>query len=360
MKFSIIKHNKNGQYDGRPVFDGYMNDHWIKPLTNTFTLVENHDEADFTILPIVWERDYEYDESLNFKNFKNIIILDFYEYGCGAWVHKSYDTSYNLFGFNHFLNFDETFFERDQEIQKLHNGIFNHLQQSVRVYFKRELSSLLDYSSMGVKVLPADFINDIPIFDPKSEDDFWKEKTIDLLYIWGRSSTCRARLHGALWQEIDVFGHNFFDSLDQYEFEHVNDKRERSIVLLHREHYERVPYMDFQFKAKCVIDMYGAGKKCFRTIESSIDTISIKQDPSAQAHRYPWVDGENCITIPNEEDTNKLDVSKSVEKIISYIRRGQQHELYNIYVNSVATSHKYNQDIYMKDYVIPEIQNSLK
>ena len=63
QKYSVIKHNKNGKY--RRTYDGYLDHRWFSMLDNLCEYTENHEEADFSILPIVWEPEYEYDEQLN-------------------------------------------------------------------------------------------------------------------------------------------------------------------------------------------------------------------------------------------------------------------------------------------------------
>lgn len=222
MKYSVLKHNKNGNY--QDCYDGYLNAHWFSVLANMMEFTHNHEEADFTILPIVWEPNYEYDESINSINFKNLIILDFMEVGCGTWPDKRYQQNfYSFFGLKHEPY--DGFFERDKQFLRLHENLNVVLKDKIRIYFKRELSNLLDLSNLGVKVLPADFINTYKEYTPCTEDEFWK-RGLDILYIWGRSSQDRVKLYGMLFAQMDRFGHNMYSSEKQYDEELIKNKRD--------------------------------------------------------------------------------------------------------------------------------------
>lgn len=355
MKFSIVKHNKNGNY--QDCYDGYLNVHWFKPLSNIIEITRNHEEADFTIMPIVWEPNYEYDKSINSINFKNLIILDFVELGCGSWSNNTYQRSYSLYGIKH--EYSDNFFEREKELLKLHENLNTVLKDKIRVYFKRELSNLLDLSNLDVKVLPADFINTYNEYTPCTEDEFWK-RGLDLLYIWGRSSQDRVRLYGTLFAQMDRFGHNMYSSEKQYEEELIKNKRDCAFALFHKEWYERVDFMKYQKNSRTVIDLYGAGLKCFRTIESTIDALSFKQDLSFLSHAYPWIHGENCIMFENRPNSNNLDEYKACDTMWHYIRGPGKNDLYKMYLKSCETNLKYRNVTYLKDYFIKNIESELK
>jgi hypothetical protein len=355
MKFSVIKHNKNGNY--QDCYDGYLNVHWFSPLTNTLQFTRNHDEADFTILPIVWEPNYEYDTSINSINFKNLIILDFFEFGCGTWSDKRYQQFYSFFGMKHEPY--DGFFEREKQFLQLHENLRNALRDKIRVYFKRELSNLLDLSQVGTKVLSADFINTYEEYTPCTEEQFW-QRGLDLLYIWGRSSQDRVRFYGTLFAQMDRFGHNMYTSEKQYEEELIKNKRDNAISLFHKEWYERVEFRKYQNNSRAVIDLYGAGMKCFRTIESTINSISFKQDLSFLKHAYPWIHNENCIMFENKENSNNLDEHKACDTLWHYIRGDGKLDLYKIYLKSCETNLKYRNVTYLNDYFIPNIVSELK
>lgn len=355
MKFSIIKHNKNGNYQDS--YDGYLNHHWFNCLSNVISYTTNHEEADFSILPIVWEPNYKYDEDLNKIKFKNLIILDFLEYGCGTWSDPRYKNLYSYFGFKHEPY--DGFFERELEFYKLHLNIKQYLRDKTRVYFKREMMSSNTFDDFGIKVLPVDFINTYGEYKIYTEEQFWKNK-IDLLYIWGRSSQDRVRLHGTLFTQMDRFGHNMFSTEKQYDEEVLKNNRDRSFLLLHKEWYERVDFMKYQNNTRAVLDLYGAGLKCFRTIESTINTLSFKQDMSILKHAYPWIDKENCVMLANKENSCVLDEHKSCDILHYYLRGNGQSELYKLYLNSCETNLKYRNVNYINDYFLPNVISQLK
>ena len=139
MKFSVIKHNKNGNY--KDCYDGYINEHWFNCLAQSIKYTTNHEEADFTILPIVWEPNYEYDETINVINFKNLIILDFMEFGCGTWFDKRYQQNfYSFFGLK--VESYDNFFDRENRYLKLHENLSNILKDKIRIYFNNLLRVL--------------------------------------------------------------------------------------------------------------------------------------------------------------------------------------------------------------------------
>jgi hypothetical protein len=355
MKYSVIKHNKNENYN--ICYDGYLEHHWFNPLNKFLEFTNNHEDADFSILPIVWEPNYEYDLNLNKIKFKNIIILDFIELGSGTWADKRYQEFYSFFGIK-YQPYDG-FFDRETNYLNLHNNLNLYLKDKIKIYFKRELSNLLDLSTLDTKILPADFINTYDEYTPLTEEEFWN-RGLDLLYIWGRSSQDRVKLYGNILIQMDRFGHNMFTSEKQYEEELMKNKRNHAIALFHREWYERVDYMKYQSNARTVIDLYGAGMKCFRTIESTINSVSFKQDNSFLKHAYPWMDGENCIMLPNKIDSNNLDELKSCDVIWNYIRGAGKNDLYKIYLKSCETNIKYRNVKYLNDYFLNNIIKELK
>jgi hypothetical protein len=355
VKFSVLKHNKNGSY--KYSYDCYLNVHWFSTLSNTIEFTTDHEEADFTILPIIWEPNYEYDTSINSKKFKNLIILDFLEFGCGTWIDKRYQQFYSFFG----LKYEpyDGFFEREKQFLELHKNLYNSLKDKIRIYFKRELSSLLDLTSLGVKILPVDFINNYDEYTPCTEEQFW-QRGLDLLYIWGRSSQDRVRLHGTLFSQMDRFGHNMFSSEKQYEEELIKNKRNYAIALFHKEWHERVDFRKYQNNSRTVIDLYGAGLKCFRTVESTIDAVSFKQNLSFLLHAYPWIHNENCIMLENCKDSNSLDEFKACDVIWHYIRGEGKRDLYRLYLKSCETNLKYRDATYLKNYFVPNIISELR
>jgi len=355
MRYSIIKHNKNGNYDLS--YDGYVNHHWFKPLSTLWEYTTDHESADVSILPIGWEPNYEFDNELLNINFNNIVILDFLEFGCGTWWDKRYQNEfYSLFGIK--VESYDNFFGREPAFEILHAALKNKLHDKIRIYFKRELSNQINTSNFSIPVLPVDFINTYDAYTPVSEEEFYG-RGLDLLYIWGRSSQDRVKLYAQILYQMDRFGHNMYTSEKQYDEEFIKNNRDRGIALFHKEWYERCDFRKYQKNSRCVIDLYGAGLKCFRTIESTIDAISFKQDLSFLSHAYPWVDGENCIMLPNQPDKNNLDVDAACDKIWEYIRGSKQSELYPIYLNSCETNMKYINTNYLQNYFIPNINMRL-
>jgi len=354
MKFSIIDHNKLGHS-----VDGYTNETWVRGLKNIIEYTPNHEEADFSLLFLFYPGEkYEYNHDLDKVKFNNIIIVDYMEFDWDILYNKDYKNCYSIYGYNHTLDVIKPgFWERDRVLfcKKIHDKIQNVLKPYIRLYFKREMSSYLDYTNIGVDVLPCDYLNYLKDFEILNKDDFYNKKTVDLLYIWGRSSQDRVKMHATFMLEMDRWGHNMYFSEKQFENIHLKNNNSRAIVTIQGEWFERINYMYYQNFSQCVLDMYGAGMKCFRNIESSFGAVSIKQDPSVLIHKYPWIDGVNCVTLPTKED-NRIDIHNSFNKIWEYIRGDKRDDLYNIYLNSIETGRKYETMTYITNYLLPEIK----
>jgi hypothetical protein len=116
--------------------------------------------------------------------------------------------------------------------------------------------------------------------------------------------------------------------------------------------------MALQKKSQAVIDLYGCGLKCFRNVESTRNCLSIKQDPSRLLFTYPWIDGINCITLPNLPDTNLLDHKKAFEIVYDY--RYKKHDLlYDIYVKSMEMNQLYSPKNYVPNHIMKHINENL-
>ena len=360
MKFSVIVHNKvnkNIHPDGLPV-DGYLKDTWINGLKRICTYTENHEEADFSLFFIYYPGvDYEYDDTLDKVKFNNIIVVDYIEFGDGITFKKDYKNCYSIYGFKHDLEkIQPNYWEVNKSFcAKIHEKLQSVLKPYIRLYYKREMISDLDYSKIGVDVLPCDYINYISDFKVYNRDDFYNKKTVDLLYIWGRSGIDRVKMHGRIMYEMDKWGHSMFFTEKQFQHYHLGNNSTRTMLLFGFEGFERVDWIYYQNLSQCVLDMFGSGMKCFRNVESSFGAVSIKQDPTVLVHKYPWVDGVNCVSLPIKED-NHIDIDNALEKIWDYIRGDKRDDLYNIYLNSIETGRKYDTMVYLTNYVLPEIK----
>jgi len=355
MKFSVLNTNinKNTGNTSR-CYDAFIEVHFLKQLDKIYEYTTNHNDADFTILPLVWEKEYIFDISIKNEKIKNLIIIDYFEYGWFCVKNEKYNSFYSLFGLKHEPY--DNFFINYPEFEKLHKCLLENFQDKIKVYFKRELNHA-DTSILNAKILPADYCSlEIPI-EPVSKDNFLT-RNLKLTHMWGRSSTDRMIMHGFLMTKVIHHG-NIFTSHEQYTKHIKTNDIKNCILLLHKEFFERIPFKNIYDDSIAVLDMYGCGMKCFRNSESLNHSISIKQDNTMLKHAYDFIHGENCIQIPNYPNSNRVDLEKSHEIIIKYLFEGSDDLLYSIYLKSNELYRKYYTPNYIKDYIIPNIISNI-
>jgi len=318
----------------------------------TTTTVEHADVI--CLFVTVLGTDYSFDHVMakNIESSKKpVVIFDFTEYG--GWENV-YISQYNIVG----------------EVVENKNCVagdylfLHQFLESIRAriltYFKREMS-VLDYSKIQTKVRPLEFITDsYPAeYTPQTENDFYKRQFL-YSFIWGYSNISRPLLHAKLMAEYQNMNCNLVLTKEQatvYQMEN----RKHMVLLLNVDWFERMS-MDVVYKiqknAFGTIDLFGAGLKCFRNVESSYDTISFKQSPDRLVFTYPWVNGENCIFLPSKDNNNLLDIEESYKVLHTYVK-DKFSDLYTIYVNSCEINMKYHPENYVPNHIIKNIQNEL-
>ena len=285
---------------------------------------------------------------------KKIVIFDYIEYGSPSIFSNEYLHSYDILGYNSSGKLLKQMLDAyGQEGQKIIN-YFNQFSELELIfcYFKRELSSVLDLSKSSFPIYAADFINYAYDVYNTSEEMEFSNRFIDLFFSWGLSSIDRPKLHGKILQNIEKFGNI---SLSQKHLEHNIKNNVKNLVFLCRsEWFERIDYKTYIPHCKSSVDLYGAGMKCFRNFESALDSVSFKQDPSLLIHAYPWINGKNCVYLPNKSN-NQLDIDMACDIIYDYTKINQG-KLYEIYKESKITAELYVNENYTKNYIYPKIK----
>jgi hypothetical protein len=299
---------------------------------------------------------FDKDNAKKISDFrKPIVIFDYSEYGGHEENHLH---QFNLYG--HRLEHDGLL----AGDYKLLNEFLLDNQILIKCYFKRELSSRIDVSTVPFKVYPLEFIGDTYVSsdEPDSPEIYYKRPCL-LNFIWGYSNLSRPKLQGGIMLNIDKFNTEVAYSYRQVQ-ERLSNPQNYSdyfFFMFPCDWYERIPTKDMmtlQKKSRMVIDLYGCGLKCFRNIESTANCLSVKQDPSKLIYTYPWIDGENCILLPTVYGSNIIDVERSVEILIKY-RHQYQHLLYNMYLNSIKMNFKYSPMNYVPNHIVKNVVNSL-
>jgi len=120
-----------------------------------------------------------------------------------------------------------------------------------------------------------------------------------------------------------------------------------------------------QENSKICISVEGGSYKMARHHEITLNSI-VAIHPYDYEYSYPWIDGENCIVLPYDNNTDQFesegierggwyrylgspDVNLCRDKIRYYIDNGD--ELYSMYLNSIKTSERYRPDNYYRDYI---------
>lgn len=187
------------------------------------------------------------------------------------------------------------------------------------------------------------------------------KRPIDIFMSWGYSSESRPRLMGELLKQAGRFGAHFALTEEDLDIA-LKEGRQRIFALLHTPHYRRIHIqnlMDWQAKSKISISLNGAGIKCFRHAESSYNCVMATQDTLSVIWSYPWVHGENCISLTRKDfEPKEIEEGYAVETLWHWLRV-QQGRLYDIYLAGVANNEKYHADNYGRDYLLPKIKEAL-
>lgn len=298
--------------------------------------------------------DYNFDtvtSELISKFNKPIIIFDYTEYG--TYQSEIRLKEYNLFGYK--LEF--------KDLSSDNSGVLNNFlinnQKLIKCYFKRELSNFIDLSTVPFKVYPLEFIGDPYTIDENTKidtkDEYYNRLCI-YNFIWGFSNYSRPRLHGKFLLNMEKFECKFALSYKQA-MNDLKEQKNKFIFLTNHDWYERVDLNEINANSMAVLDLYGCGQKCFRNIESTKNTLSIKQDPSKVKFTFDWKDGLNCIFLPVHENMD-LDLEKSINILLEY-RADKHHLLYDIYLNSIEMNKLYSPKNYVPNHIILNIKNSL-
>ena len=317
--------------------------------------------ADIVVYIREFEKNFKFDvtraETI-LRNNKKIVVFDYVEYGWPTMIYYDYLNYYDFLGYRTADRFNLQWrneYGTEYDVMLQYFEKFTE-KQLIHCYFKRELSTTLNLSSVPYPVYPCDFFNHgWNDFDVKQEDVF-NNKPMDCLYSWGDSSGDRIKLHGSLIYNYERFGTNIV--LSQKHLTKAFEQQMKNFLFIYRaEWYDRIDYRKYIPHCKTMIDLYGAGMKCFRNLESALDSVSFKQDPSLLIHAYPWIDGKNCVYLPNKGN-NKLDVDMACD-IVHDCLRVNQGKLYNIYVESKKVAQLYLNENYSKNYIFPKIQSLL-
>lgn len=372
-KIFVTSLNKLNSYEKT---DGWCDHNIIKygGFKYLATTVDNVNDADFIIyIRHFGENEFSFDEELAniiLNLNKKIIVFDYVEYKSESIFTDEYLYDYDILGYKITGVLLKKFILTKKDD---YNNIINYFlkfrdNNLIFCYFKRELSKFIDTSDSSFPIYPSDYFNYLysspynQLYIDDYSEEYFNNKPIDMFYTWGLSTLDRPKLNGKFLLEFEnlEINKNTSEMLrvvnTSNQLENRLELKIKNLIFISRiEWLERLDYKKYLLLSKTVIDLYGAGMKCFRNFESALDSVSFKQDPSLLLHAYQWENGKNCIFLPNK-DHNRLDINLSYDIIHDYIRNNQ-NKLYNIFKESKLTAKKYTNEEYTKNYIFPKIKN---
>lgn len=300
--------------------------------------------TDIPIVQVNQFSDYQFNPAL--YDLDKYILADFLEYGA-----NSFDfTTTHFWGKN-----SEKFKLADSDEWRKFDQFVKDKEPTV--YFKRELLSK-DISA-AANVYPIEFPCIFPIPAIQTQEEFNK-RPIELLFVWGHSHELRRATQGNIFLNSSKSGYGVVDNF--YHFEQATKEYKRIWATIQTPHYSRIPMEQVLFingQSKLSLSLPGAGAKCFRMTESSINAVMVMREDGME-YSFPWIHGINCIKIPMAEDFEEVRGVKNTWKVIDTIEAAlQRTDLYQIYANGVENCAKYSVERYCTEYLEPIIKKHL-
>lgn len=230
----------------------------------------------------------------------------------------------------------------------------------IRAYFKRELLTGFN-PPWSCPVYPVDWtVLDHPQFQNPCSEEEYNARPIDLLMSWGYSSESRPRFYGELMRKAGKFGWHFALTAEDVDRSLDEKRPQQLLAALHTPHYRRIPIeriCAWQEKTKLTVSLKGAGLKCFRCAEASVNSLLVQQADNSVHWAYPWIAGENCIGLPNTPE-GEVDEVHALEIIYDYLRI-RQGSLYGLYLKSIANQRNYISHHYSRNYLLPKLISAI-
>lgn len=202
--------------------------------------------------------------------------------------------------------------------------------------FKRELD--LPTSKID-GYLPIEYPCLIDKWPVQTREEF-NNRPINVFGYWGRSNECRLRIHGEIWLHSFKKGFQVCDNIyyiDQY----LKQEQGEKWINMWIPHWARIDIekvMPANNLSKLSLSWPGAGFKCFRTGESSANSVMVMHKNNfAWSHKW---DESNCILV---------EPGKEIEGIEDALK---DPYLYEVYIGGMNNVDKYRLNNY-----IPYLEN---
>lgn len=335
MRFWLTNFNRLESVDG-----------WLAYTSSRNADIVGYDQLETcagVLLGFTWQHAFEFDR-VAFDRVASlglpIIVLDFHEH---MGTRRT-----SILG----ARFTE---HLDERYAPLHDALEAY---PPALYFKRELPVELDGELVtSFAIHPVDFTHEFPAVDPVSEADY-HARPIDVLMVYGYSNRSRPMLHGKLLQAMSRFAWTPVETAEDVDFQTQVLKVDRQLLIRMVPHYRRIAIQDInalQARSKLVISCWGAGVKCFRSAECSYQSVGVHQYPEIVRWAYPWLDGQNCLTLPNLPLAEVIDMEAALERLWVWLRL-RQGDLFPVYVAGQQTHAHYYAPRYWSDYLLPKMK----
>jgi hypothetical protein len=311
-------------------------DNCIRDQIFPFLDISSIDDADYVALAITYISDWEFDhEEFEKIKHKPFVVLDYIEYG-----HDVYENNH-FFGVNtnDYIKYFESknLMDLDRALSKV----------KIQCYFKRELSDNSIKENLNFPVYPIEYpVLNYGEFSIDTEEKYNK-RPIDIFFNWGWSNPSRPELHGAFYYLAEKYKYSVVSDHAQISKEKKDHPNKPIIYTSFTPHHSRLHMVDLlkiQQFAKISISLNGAGIKCFRHGESSINSLMALQENNME-WTHKW-DQSNSIILPNKKNSHLIDSESSISIMLDLLK---SKSLYNRYINCINNNKFYHQKQYINE-----------
>lgn len=308
-------------------------------------IVKHFDRDDVIFIPITHLENYVFNHELYDIN-KPYILIDYTEY---SWTWDRKET--HLYGVNT-DNFDFKFCKPNWNL--FDSFIKN---KPPLLMFKRELLK----KDVSERVLPIEY----PCFHKsatvQTEEQFLS-RPVDLFFNWGYSHELRRVLHGNIFSYAPSFGYQVIDNFENFE-KTIQYEGGKLWASIYTPYFSRIPMervLGYNGMSKLSVSLAGAGRKCFRHSEATVNSIMIMPNDNL-AWSYQWRDWETCFKFDEEIDFSQEGLNRSAQNAMNKIKSvlATPEKLYQIYINSLLHIDKYQIKNYSQSYINEKIKEVL-
>lgn len=282
------------------------------------TLVK-HIKSDVPIVMVSWSENFVFNDAL--LSLKEYCLVCFCEYG---WDFKITDS--HIWG----QNTVDRYYTGDWI--KFDNWV---KENPFKVLLKRELLK----KDVSDKVKPIEYpcISLVYPFQTKEQFD---NRSVNVFGYWGRSNENRIRIHAEIWQHAYKNGFQPCDNI-YYISKYLIEESGEKWINIWIPHWARIDMnklLSINFFSKLSLSWEGAGFKCFRTMESPVNsTMVMHKNQFAWSHDW---DETNCILVEDGKEIEGIELALKNDR------------LYSVYLKGVENVNKYRLESY-----IPFLEN---